>query len=299
MKKIALVTTLPKLEENERIKEGVEKLGFSFSLIDMSEFGFEIKDGKLLVNAINKFVSVEIKDINAEIVIVRGIFLAIKTISVIINSLRERGIKIFDNNFLEHRYSIDKVTDLVKLSIANISVPDSYYSRDFNKYYELAKKLNYPFVLKSSRMGKGANVFLIKSEDELKSFIDEAESEGNSAKSFLLQEFIDYKFDLRVLVVGESVFTMRRIPKEGEFRANFSLGGDVERFELDEDGKSLAVEAMTAVGMSVGGVDILIDKNDKKYILEVNHTAGFVGMEKATGQNIGKVYVEHAINNAK
>ena len=291
MKKIALVTTLPKLEENERIKEEVEKLGFSFSLIDMSEFGFEIKDGKLIVNAT--------KDIEAEIVIVRGVFLAIKTISVIVNSLRKRGIKIFDNNFLEHRYSIDKVTDLVKLSIANISVPDSYYSRDFNKYYELAKKLNYPFVLKSSRMGKGANVFLIKSEDALKSFIDDAESDGNSAKSYILQKYIDYKFDLRVLVVGERVFTMRRIPKEGEFRANFSLGGDVERFELDEDGKSLAVSAMTAVGMSVGGVDILIDKNDKKYILEVNHTAGFVGMEKATGENIGKIYVEHAIAQAR
>ena len=289
--KIALVTTLPSLEENERIKQEVSNLGHNFSLVDMSEFGFEINGGKLIVNAT--------KDIEAEIVIVRGIFLAIKTISVIVNSLRGRGIKIFDNNFLEHRYSIDKVTDLVKLSLANIPVPDTYYSRDFGKYGDLANKLKFPFVLKSSRMGKGANVFLIKNDAELKTFIDDAENEGNSAKSYLLQEFIDYKFDLRVLVIGESVFTMRRIPKEGEFRANFSLGGDVERFELDEDGKSLAVEAMTAVGMSVGGVDILIDKNDKKCILEVNHTAGFVGMEKATGQNIGKVYVEHAIANAK
>lgn len=289
--KIVLVTTLPGLEENTRIKEEVEKLGHIFSLIDMSEFGFEINDGKLFVN--------KIANLEAEIVIVRGIFLAIKTISVIVNSLRGGGIKIFDNNFLEHRYSIDKVTDLVKLTLAGISVPDTYYSRDFNKYYSLAKKLKFPFVLKSSRMGKGANVFLIKKEDDLKTFINEAESDGNSAKSYLLQKYIDYKFDLRVLVVGEKVFTMRRIPSEGEFRANFSLGGAVEKFELDEDGRKLALKAMSAVGMSVGGVDILIDKNDKKYILEVNHTAGFVGMEKATGENIGKVYVEHAIANAK
>ena len=51
--------------------------------------------------------------------------------------------------------------------------------------------------------------------------------------------------------------------------------------------------------MDVAGVDVLIDENDDRYILEVNHTAGFVGMEKATGENIGKIYVECAIERAK
>ena len=37
----------------------------------------------------------------------------------------------------------------------------------------------------------------------------------------------------------------------------------------------------------------------KRYILEVNHTAGFLGMEKATGENIGKIFVEHAIAQAR
>ena len=50
--------------------------------------------------------------------------------------------------------------------------------------------------------------------------------------------------------------------------------------------------------MSVGGVDILIDESGKRYILEVNHTAGFVGMEKATGKNIGRLYLEHALKYA-
>jgi glutathione synthase/RimK-type ligase-like ATP-grasp enzyme len=57
--------------------------------------------------------------------------------------------------------------------------------------------------------------------------------------------------------------------------------------------------ALTAIDMSVGGVDVLIAEGNKKYILEVNHTAGFVGMEKATGENIGRVFVEHAIANAR
>jgi RimK family alpha-L-glutamate ligase len=289
--KIAVVTTLPKLVENERIRQEVEKLGHTFSLVDMQQFGFEIKDNQLEVE--------QTKDLEADVIIVRGVFLAIKTISVMVNSLRKSGVKIFDNNFLEHRYSIDKVTDIVKLSVFGVDVPDTLYSRDFGKYQSLANKLSYPFVIKSSRMGKGANVFLIRSKDGLKTFIDEAESEGKSAKSFLLQQYIDYAYDLRVLVVGDQVFTMRRIPAEGEFRANFSLGGKVESYGLDEEGKKLALDGLKAVDMSVGGVDILIDKGNRRYILEVNHTAGFVGMEKATGKNIGRVYVEHAIANAK
>ena len=289
--KIALVTTLPALIENKRIKEEVEKLGHKFSLIDMREFGFKVVDGKLTAD--------QITDIKADVVIVRGVFLAIKTISEIVNSLRTRGVKIFDNNFLEHRYSIDKVTDLVKLAVDGIMVPDCVYSRDFKDYPKLATKLGYPFVLKSSRMGKGASVYKIESEKELNDFVNRAEGEGKSAKSYILQEFIPYICDLRVLVVGDEVYTMRRIPAKGEFRANFSLGGKVETYNLDSEGKRLAIKALSAIDMSVGGVDILITKDDKRYVLEVNHTAGFVGMEKATGENIGKVYVEHAIASAK
>ena len=288
--KITLITTLPSLEENERIGTEVKKLGHKYDLIDLKDFGFSTVDGKVSVDGF--------EDIDADIVIVRGIFVSIKAIAVLISSLREKGIRVFDNNFLEHRYSIDKVMDLMKLSMADISIPDMAYTRNFDRYQKKAKILKYPLVVKSTRMGKGASVFKIEDEGELEKLIEEVESEGKEAKSYILQEFIPYKYDLRCLVIGDNVFTMRRIPAKGEFRANFSLGGEVETFNLDEKGKRLALSALNAVDMSVGGVDILITEEDKRYILEVNHTAGFVGMEKATGKNIGKLYVEHAIQNA-
>jgi RimK family alpha-L-glutamate ligase len=266
-------------------------LGHKFKLINLQEFGFDIKDNKLDV--------VEFRNIDCDLVIVRGIFLAIKTISALITSLRDKGVKVFDNNFLEHRYSIDKVTDLVKLSIAGVATPNTSYARDYTHYTELAGKIGYPVIVKSSRMGKGVNVFKFDDEAELVGFINESEEKGLSAKSFIIQEFIPYIYDLRILIVGESVFTMRRIPASGEFRANFSLGGDVELYDLDEKGEELAKKALKAVDMSVGGVDMLITDDDKRCILEVNHTAGFVGMEKATGKNIGKIFVKHAIAEAK
>jgi gamma-F420-2:alpha-L-glutamate ligase len=129
--------------------------------------------------------------------------------------------------------------------------------------------------------------------------IEGFKEQGKQAKNYILQEYIPYVFDIRALIIGDRVYAMRRIPGEGEFRANFSLGGAVELFDLDREGHELAVKALSAINMSVGGVDILITKDDKRYILEVNHNAGFTGMEKATGENIGRVFLKHAIANAK
>jgi len=289
--KVTLITTHSPFEENERVKEEVIGLGYDFELLDLSDFNFSVEGGKVKVP--------QLSDLSTDIIIVRGVFNSQKAISVIVSSLRKKGAKVFDNNFLEHRYSIDKVTDIIKLSLAKVPVPETRYLRDFSKYMAAAEELGYPVVVKSARMGKGTNVFKLESEGALFRFVKESRKEKKEAKGFIMQEFIPYKYDLRCLIIGRDVFTMRRIPREGEFRANFSLGGAVEVFNLDTEGEKLAQKALGAVDMSVGGVDILITEDNKRYILEVNHTAGFVGMEKATGKNIGALYVEHAIENAK
>lgn len=289
--KVALVTTLTTLLENERISEECQKLGYEFELVDLSDFSFSV------IGQVTNFPKVT--NLRADVVIVRGIFNSIKPISVAINSLKGKGIRVFDNNFLEHKYSIDKVTDIIKLSLAGIQVPDSVYPRDFENIERHAKEIGFPVVLKSGRMGKGTSVFKSDSESELTSLIGKLTEKEKNAKGYILQKYIDYEFDLRCLIVGEKIYTMRRIPKDGEFRANFSLGGSVEPFDLDEEGRTLARKALKAVGMSIGGVDILVGKDGKRYILEVNHTAGFIGMEQALGENIGRVYVEHAVKNAK
>lgn len=289
--KVALVTTLPGLAENKRIEEEVRSLGHEFILVDLRDFRFSIRNRKLDVFRLN--------DLGVDIAIVRGIFISVKTISTLVNHYRGKGVKVFDNNFLQHRYAIDKVTDLVKLSLGNVPIADMEYRREFDHFEKATNRIGYPVIIKSSRSGKGAGVFKIDTKEQLKNLISDLETKGRKAKSYIIQEYVDYKHDLRCLVVGDEVFTMRRIPAKGEFRANYSLGGEVEVFDLDKKDKDLALLAMKAIDMSVGGVDILIAKDDKRYVLEVNHTAGFVGMEKATGKNIGKVYVQHAIDNAK
>ena len=237
-------------------------------------------------------------DIKDGIVIVRGVLSNVRPISAMMKKLREEGIKVFDNNFLDHEYSIDKLTDLLKLSYKGIPIPKTGYSRNFKDFGDIAAKLGYPVIVKLTRSGKGENVYKVENVDEMDALITRLRERGRKAKDFILQEFIPYEYDLRCLIVGTSINTMRRIPPKGDFRANFSLGGSVELFDLDKDGQALAKKALAAVGMSVGGVDVLITKDGEKYILEVNHNAGFVGMQKATGADIATIYIKHAIENA-
>jgi len=288
--KIALATTLPSLIENKRIEEEVKALHHDFQLVNLKEFSFVIHDGQLTVD--------QLENLKADIVIVRGIFNSIKPISALVDDLRRRGVRVFDNNLTNHKYSINKIADTVKLSLKGIPVPNSAYLRSFDHYAASAEVLGFPVVIKSTRMGKGAGVYKVDSPEELKDFIEKLKKEDKQPGSHMIQEFIPYVYDLRVLIIGSDVYAMRRIPGEGEFRANFSLGGAVELFDLDEATRDLAKKALHAIDMTVGGVDVLITKDEKKYILEVNHTAGMVGMEKATNENIARLFVNHAIKHA-
>ena len=288
--KIALITTAPTFNEAKRIQEEVKNLGHEPILIDLSKSSFVIENGNIDLNPLST--------LNANLVIVRGVFQFIKELVPFIEYWRKKGIKVFDNNLVGHKYAINKVVDIIQLGLNGVKTPKTCYSRNFDDFYKFAEELNYPFILKNTNKGKGAGVYKIDSKENLEEIIRISLEAGKKANGFLLQEFIKYVHDLRVLIIGENVYAMKRIPKKGEFRANFSLGGDVEIFEIDEEIKSFAMNALKILNMSVAGVDVLIAEDDQKYILEVNHTPGFTGMELAQKQNIGIKFVEHAIKNA-
>jgi len=288
---IVLITTRESLEENKRIKEEILALGHGFTLIDLKEFEYSVVNGKLSVP--------EFTDLKADLVIVRGIFNAVKSIAIFVEGLRKSGVKVFDNNFTNHFYSINKIADVMKLANAEIPLPNTFHLHSFEKFIPAARQIGYPVVCKLARTGKGAGIYKFDNEVDLSSFLTELTEREIEPKSYMLQQFIDYEHDLRILIIGDQMFCMKRIPGEGEFRANFSLGGTVKLFDLDEEGKTLARAALKAVNLDIGGVDMLIAKDGKRYILEVNHTAGFIGMELATKTNIGKIWVEYAIANAK
>ncbi|MFC7080048.1 ATP-grasp domain-containing protein [Halorussus caseinilyticus] len=106
--------------------------------------------------------------------------------------------------------------------------------------------------------------------------------------------------DLRVYVVGDRIVgAMNRYAPENDWRTNVALGGDVEDAtdNLPREVADIARDAADTIGLDCAGVD-LIEGHDGWYVLEVNPTAGFKGLFKATGKSAAPYIAQLAIERA-
>lgn len=148
-----------------------------------------------------------------------------------------------------------------------------------------------PLVVKPAQGMKGSGVRLALSELELEVALL---AEG----PLLVQEYMPHEADLRVIVVGgEALGAIRRRP-ETDFRSNLHLGARAESANLPEDVAWLAVQAAAAVGAEVAGVDLL-PREGGWVVLEVNSSPGFDGFEAATGRNVARAILVHALSLAR
>mgnify|MGYP000055711420 FL=1 len=102
----------------------------------------------------------------------------------------------------------------------------------------------------------------------------------------LLQEYIKIEYDIRVLVVnGKVLAAMKRNVMDGDIRSNASLGATTESMELTDKEIQTSLKVSELVKGDIVGVDLLPAKDREKeqpYVLEVNGTPGFGGIEKIT-----------------
>jgi RimK family alpha-L-glutamate ligase len=304
--KVGLFLVAPEFKEGYRIEGEIKALGHDLTIVNVGKSSFVVDRGSIVFIAeaaknLNptEFKKQIIKPTEFDVIITTRMLRFIKECNVFLSDARKKGVKVFDNNLIEHSYVINKIVDEIKLGVGGINTPKTLHSRYFEDLPVLAEKIGYPLIFKNTNKGKGVGVEKHDSKDSLQKAIDKQVEAGKKAKGFLIQEYIPYEHDLRVLVIGNKTYTMKRIPPKDDFRANFSRGGSVEPFDLSVKTKDLATKAARVIGLDIAGVDVLITKEGEDFILEVNHTPGFVGMEEALGENIGKKWVQFALDSAK
>ena len=89
---------------------------------------------------------------------------------------------------------------------------------------------------------------------------------------------------------------MKRQVVEGDFRSNVSQGAKVQEYPLSELEIEQCLLASKAIDGSWTAVDFIPSKNptsEPPHILEVNHSPGTEGIEKATKTNIVKMVLEY------
>jgi ribosomal protein S6--L-glutamate ligase len=191
--------------------------------------------------------------------------------------------------------SRDKLRALQLLSRFGIDIPRTVMCR-FRDEVPLAVEQvgGLPCIVKLIQGSQGVGVMIATSEAELAGMLDTLWQLG---QEILLQELVAESRgkDVRAFVVGDRVVAaMRRTARSGEFRSNIHRGGVAEGVSLDREFAEAAVKATRVMGLEVAGVDMLEARSGPK-IMEVNSSPGFEGLESATGVDIARAYVQHAV----
>lgn len=207
--------------------------------------------------------------------------------STVVRHFEQMGVPTL-NNAISILNSRDKFRSLQFLVSNGIGIPKTYFSNDlFYAKSIVQKKLGYPFIIKVLEGTQGLGVYLVKDEENateiLSHFIEKK-------IKIILQEYIA-EFsgkDLRVFVVGGKIIaSMMRIAAGDDFRSNLHRGGRGEKVELSAEEQDMAINAVKALNLQVGGVDILRGKKGPM-VIEVNSSPGLEGIERVSEVKIAE-----------
>lgn len=155
------------------------------------------------------------------------------------------------------------------------------------------KVLGFPVVVKTISGSRGDGVFLSENRAKFEDLMKLVRA-TRSHVNMILQEYVSTSSgrDLRVIAIGgRAICCMKRTSRGGSFKANFSAGGSVERFDLTPEIEWLAAETSRVFDLDIAGVDLLFDGDHFK-ICEVNSSPGFKGMELCQEKNVAREIFE-------
>ncbi len=159
---------------------------------------------------------------------------------------------------------------------------------------KIISRLSLPVIVKESYGSMGCGVYKANTPQELACIIEKLKM-----KPHIYQEYMGSKkgVDVRVIVIGgKTICAMERF-SETDFRSNIGQGGKGRKIILDKSFSDLAEKCANILELDYCGVDLLYDEKGNPCVCEVNSNAFFDGIEKVTGVNVAKAYVEYIISN--
>ncbi|QIB74812.1 30S ribosomal protein S6--L-glutamate ligase [Halogeometricum borinquense] len=192
--------------------------------------------------------------------------------------------------------AIHKFATAATLANWNIRVPDALLALSNDRLNQDRDRFGDVGVYKSAIGTHGGGTWKVD--------LTEAVNPKVGNRQAFLQDLIERDDtrhrDLRVYIVdGEIIGAMYRYAPDGDWRTNVALGGDVMNAtdEMPEEARETALYAAEVMELDYVGVD-LVEGEDGWFVLEVNPTAGFKGLYKATNRSpapfIAKLAIEQA-----
>jgi D-alanine-D-alanine ligase-like ATP-grasp enzyme len=155
----------------------------------------------------------------------------------------------------------------------------------------------FPIVIKALGGQHGVGVMKIDSLDSYYSIVDFL---YKNRISFVIRRFLDYKEHARFIVLGDEVVSSIEYKRvNNDFRSNIGDDLSIVNKKFDPEIEQIAIDSVSTLGYEFGGVDILIDKDEKPYIAEVNFPCYFPRAQEFSKVDIAGMIIDHLISKSK
>lgn len=255
-------------------EEEGQKLGICFSLMYLEEFMIEDKTGKQIL----KYKGND--EMFPDFVVNRS------RNAEIARCLELLGIKVYNSSEVT-RICNNKAETYQAITKAGIPcIPTRYYKNE-----QLSKLTFLPGeVIKAVDGHGGAQVFEGSQEHCVI-------NQGIGDSDFVVQPKIEGPGqDIRVYVIGNKIFAAVKRQTNGDFRANFSLGGKVSLYEMNAEEKELTQKIISQFAFSMVGIDFIVEKDGKWVFNEMEDAVGARMLYQCSNLHIVKDYLNYIIS---
>ena len=211
----------------------------------------------------------------------------------VVNQLELAGLPVL-NGAYGISTSRNKMRSLQLLAAGGIPVPRTVMASDPSGLKEMARLVGgVPVLVKLLAVNEKSGVMICESLQSLEAALEAILGLG---QNIVVQQYLRGARgrDLRALVVGgEVVAAMRRVPPVGRFTRDLRRGARFEAVDLPASTARLAVEAARVLRLEVAAVDML-DVRGGPRVFEVNSSPSIREAEVACGVDAAGRIVERA-----
>ena len=213
----------------------------------------------------------------------------------VLHRLAKSGVRVF-NSPRSVEIAIDKYLSLSLMAEAGIAVPDTSVCQSRRQAASAFQDLGRDVILKPIFGSMGKHVKRISSPEELHPAMDQFMERG---EVFYLQKFVPHNgTDIRILIVGKSVFSMKRVNPKGGWLTNIAQGAHAEPYTPSQREIDLALRAAKANRCVIAGVDIVYEQaSGIPMVLEVNASPGWEGIQKVCEGDVANSVLQAVTTN--
>lgn len=188
--------------------------------------------------------------------------------------LEDRGVRLI-NRAEVNRIANDKWQSYQFLQVLGLPAIPTYRSAP-----------PYPYIAKSADGHGGAEVWLVESQQD----VPAVES------PLLYQPVVPHIADVRAYVIGTKIVGAVKRSATGSFKANYSLGASVDRFELTAAQRNDVEKIAKALKSDYLGIDFLLLEDGHHVFNELEDPVGARSFYQTHDDNIAELLAQHFTN---